>query len=68
MIHKLADTCLEPMLQYLNISQMIEDKINAMDIQMFEDLVMSVMKNELNAIVNLGFLIGLIIGIINIFI
>ena len=29
---------------------------------------MSVMKNELNAIVNLGFLIGLIIGIINIFI
>ena len=68
MIHKLADTCLEPMLQYLNISQIIEDKINAMDIQMFEDLVMSVMKNELNAIVNLGFLIGLIIGIINIFI
>ena len=29
---------------------------------------MSVMKNELNAIVNLGFCIGLIIGIMNIFI
>ena len=35
---------------------------------MFEDLVMSVMKTELNAIVNLGFFIGLIIGVVNIFI
>lgn len=67
-LQKLADTCVEPMLNYLNISQMIEDKINAMDIQMFEDLVMSVMKTELNAIVNLGFFIGLIIGVVNIFI
>lgn len=67
-LQKLADTCVEPLLAYLNISQMIEDKINAMDIQMFEDLVMSVMKNELNAIVNLGFFIGLIIGVVNIFI
>lgn len=65
---KIADTCLEPLLAKLNISKMIEDKINDMDIQMFEDLVMSVMKNELNAIVNLGFFIGLIIGILNIFI
>lgn len=67
-LQKLADTCVEPLLSYLNISQMIEDKINAMDIQMFEDLVMSVMKTELNAIVNLGFFIGLIIGVVNIFI
>lgn len=66
--HHLADKCLEPMLEKLNISKMIEDKINDMDIQMFEDLVMSVMKNELNAIVNLGFFIGLIIGVVNIFI
>ena len=67
-LQKLADTCVEPLLNYLNIPQMIEDKINAMDIQMFEDLVMSVMKTELNAIVNLGFFIGLIIGVVNIFI
>ena len=67
-LQKLADTCVEPMLNYLSISQMIEDKINGMDIQMFEDLVMSVMKTELNAIVNLGFFIGLIIGVVNIFI
>lgn len=66
-LQKVTNTCLEPMLEYLNISKMIEDKINEMDIQMFEDLVMSVMKNELNAIVNLGFFIGLIIGVVNIF-
>lgn len=68
MLRRVLDTSLEPLLAYLNISQMIEDKINGMDIQMFEDLVMSVMKTELNAIVNLGFFIGLIIGVVNIFI
>ncbi len=67
-LQKVANTCVEPLLGYLNISKMIEDKINDMDIQMFEDLVMSVMKTELNAIVNLGFFIGLIIGVVNIFI
>ncbi len=67
-IHRLLDTYLEPVLNMLHIDRIIEDKINDMDIAMFEDLVMSVMKNELNAIVNLGFFIGLIIGVINIFI
>jgi len=68
MMHKLLDKYLEPMLDMLPIEQIIEDKINDMDIAMFEELVMSVMKNELNAIVNLGFFIGLIIGVVNIFI
>ena len=67
-IHRLLDTYMEPVLNMLHIDKIIEDKINDMDIAMFEDLVMSVMKNELNAIVNLGFFIGLIIGIVNIFI
>lgn len=67
-IHQMLDKYLEPMLDMLHIEQIIEDKINDMDIAMFEDLVMSVMKNELNAIVNLGFFIGLIIGVVNIFI
>ena len=66
-MHRLLDTYLEPVLNMLHIDKIIEDKINDMDIAMFEDLVMSVMKNELNAIVNLGFFIGLVIGIINIF-
>ncbi len=67
-IRKLLDTYLEPMLNALNIQQIIEDKVNEMPISDFEDLVMSVMKNELNAIINLGFFIGLLIGMVNIFI
>lgn len=67
-MRKLADSGLEPLMERINIAGIIEDKINAMDVADFEDLVMSVMKNELNAIVNLGFFIGLIIGIVNIFI
>ena len=67
-IHHLLDSYLEPVLNMLHIDRIIEDKINDMDIAMFEELVMSVMKTELNAIVNLGFFIGLIIGVINIFI
>lgn len=67
-MHRLLDTYLEPVLNMLHIDQIIEDKINDMDIALFEELVMSVMKNELNAIVNLGFFIGLIIGVVNIFI
>ena len=67
-LHRLLDKYLEPMLDMLHIDRIIEDKINDMDIAMFEELVMSVMKTELNAIVNLGFFIGLIIGVVNIFI
>ena len=68
LVRRLLDKYMEPMLELLDIETIIEDKINDMDIAMFEDLVMSVMKNELNAIVNLGFFIGLFIGVINIFI
>ena len=68
MVQQLLDQYMEPLLEMLHIDTIIEDKINDMDIAMFEELVMSVMKNELNAIVNLGFFIGLIIGVVNIFI
>ena len=68
LVQQLLDKYLEPLLEMLHIDTIIEDKINDMDIAMFEDLVMSVMKTELNAIVNLGFFIGLIIGVVNIFI
>ena len=39
-----------------------------MDARELEDLVLSVMKNELQAIVNLGAVIGAVIGVVNIFI
>ena len=39
-----------------------------MDAIQLEKLVMSVMKNELGMIVNLGAIIGFVIGILNVFI
>lgn len=51
----------------MKTGKIVEDKINAMDVADFEKLVMDVMKHELSTIVNLGALIGLVIGILNIF-
>ena len=67
-LRRIVDANLEPLLARLDLAAMVEAKINDMDVAIFEDLIMSVMKNELNAIVNLGFFIGLIIGTVNIFI
>lgn len=55
------------MIEKLNISEIVEEKINNMNVSEIEDLVMSVMKNELQAVVNLGAVIGACIGILNIF-
>lgn len=52
----------------LDVSAIVEDKMNAMDIKELEKLVLSVMKKELNAIVNLGALIGLLLGVVMSFI
>lgn len=52
----------------INISKIVEDKVNAMSVKELEILCMSVMKRELGAVINLGALIGFIIGIINIFV
>ena len=49
------------------IREMVESKVQQMDVLEIEELVLSVMKKELNTIVNLGAVIGFIIGIINIF-
>ncbi len=52
----------------LDVCAVVEQKINDMDVKELEKLVLSVMKKELNAIVWLGALIGLILGIIMIFV
>lgn len=55
-------------LRRINVASMVEDKINSMSVDDLERGVLAVMKNELNMIVSLGALIGLVIGCINIFI
>jgi uncharacterized membrane protein YheB (UPF0754 family) len=55
-------------IKQFDIAGVVEQKVNDMDVLEIEELVFSVMKKELNAIVNLGALIGLLIGTLNIFI
>lgn len=55
-------------LRRINVASIVEDKINSMSVMELEKGVLSVMKTELDMIVNLGGLIGLVIGCINIII
>lgn len=47
------------------IAQVVEDKINDMDVLEVENLLLGIMKKELNAVVNLGALIGFLLGLLN---
>lgn len=55
-------------LKRIDVASVVENKINSMSVEELENGVMQVMETELNMIVSLGALIGLIIGSINIFI
>ena len=55
-------------MQKIDLASLIEDKINAMDVMELENMVLFGHEKELNTIVNLGALIGFVIGILNIFI
>ena len=65
--HKLIVSGVKNTIENMDISHIIEEKINDMEVDELEDMVMAVMKKELNTIVNLGALIGCLIGILNIF-
>lgn len=54
--------------EMLDISSAVEQKVAAMSVKDVEDLCMKVMKRELNTIINLGALIGFVLGIFNILI
>ena len=49
----------------LDIAGMVRRKIDDMEVEQLEDMVMEVMRKELNTIVNLGALIGFLLGLIN---
>lgn len=53
------------LLKCINISQIVTDKINNMDVLELEKLLLLIMKKELNALVNLGALIGFVLGFLN---
>lgn len=52
-------------LETVNISGMIEQRINEMDVRQTEQLILQVMRKELKAIVWLGALLGFIMGCVN---
>ncbi len=62
---KLIDNKISGFLEALNISKMVSDKIKAMDVLELENLLLDIMKKELNALVNLGAIIGFILGLLN---
>ena len=55
-------------LHALNISQIVEQRINEMDMKEIEPLIFDIMDKELKAIVWLGAGLGTIIGCVNLFI
>ena len=66
--HKAIDSVIGKLIGNLNIAEIIEDKINAMNVDSLEKLVLTVMKKELDTIVNLGALVGAVLGVLNMFI
>jgi len=57
---------LSDVLEAVNISEVIHNKINELDLIELEKMIMSLMKRELNALIWLGGLLGLIMGFINV--
>ena len=54
-----------PLIETLNITRMVEDKVNQLDILQVEDLLMGVMKEQFKYINLFGAVLGGLIGLIN---
>lgn len=54
-------------LEKLDITSIVEEKVKQMEVLELEKLLLSVMKKELGALVNLGALLGFVLGTLNIF-
>jgi uncharacterized membrane protein YheB (UPF0754 family) len=61
----LAREGVDRLMAHVSISQIVEEKIGAMSVDELEAMVLSVMKKEFTTIVNLGAVIGFILGILN---
>ncbi len=65
MYDKMLEKEIGNIVKAFDICGIVEQKINDMDVKELEQLIMSVMKHELGVIVNLGALIGFVLGLIN---
>ena len=66
LFRRAAAEAADPLIRSVDIPKLVEDRVNAMSVEEVEELVISVMKQELNAVISLGGLIGIIIGLLNI--
>ena len=57
----------DTLLEQINVKEITRQRIEDMKVEEVEHLVLSVMKKELQAVINLGAVIGAVIGTINIF-
>ena len=64
----IISTQLPKILESINISKIVQERINEMDVEETEKLILQVMNKELKAIVWLGALLGLVMGSINLLI
>lgn len=62
---RIVEEKLASILRNLNISKIITQKIDEMDVLELEKIILEIMHKELNALVYLGGLIGLILGLVN---
>lgn len=62
---QLINSHLSQLLSSLNLNKMIENRINDFEISEAETIIRSVINRELNAVIWLGALLGLIIGLLN---
>lgn len=57
---------LDDILKTVDISEVIQNKVNDLDLMELEKIIMSLMKKELNALIWLGGLLGVVMGLINV--
>ena len=62
---RLAEEKAGELAKSLHIERIVEEKVNQMDVLEVEEVLLGIMKRELNAVVNLGAVIGFVIGLLN---
>lgn len=65
---KVVEKHLPSLLEKVSVADTVAAKIDEMDAKHLEDMLLSVMKKELSAVVNLGAVIGFILGLLNLII
>lgn len=62
---RLAEKKAGELSEKFHVDQIVEEKVNQMDVLEVEEVLLGIMKKELNAVVNLGAVIGFVIGLMN---